>query len=102
MYLCQTTLRHRLFNTHNERALAYLLGHIQPVYNYSTLRLFPDPGFSVCVNLNFNADSNYAHDKSVRLEFGSLSNLYKQLWVVEQSQDVEQSLAAVVPLSVVD
>ena len=48
MYLCRTTLRFHLFNTHNERALVYLFWHIQPVYNYAALRLFPDPGFSVC------------------------------------------------------
>jgi hypothetical protein len=38
-----------IINTHIERTLVYLLWHTQPVYDYTALRFFPDPGFSVCV-----------------------------------------------------
>jgi len=36
-------------NTHNERALAYLLWHTQPVYDYTASILFRNPGFLLCV-----------------------------------------------------
>jgi hypothetical protein len=36
-------------NTHNERALAYLLRYTQPAYDYTALLLFRNPGFLLCV-----------------------------------------------------